>query len=221
MRKKQQSLNKFYNVNNIEIGIDEAGRGPMLGRVYSAAVILPNNDDFKYELLKDSKKFSSEKKMIEVANYIKSNAISWSVSWVDEKTIDKINIRQSTLTCMHESIKKVLKTLKIKKDILLLVDGNDFKPYMYFENDNYEQLEHVCIKGGDNKFCSIAAASILAKVERDAYIYDLCDKNPLLQERYAIKNNKGYGTKKHMDGIKTHGISEWHRKTYGICQQYA
>ena len=118
MRKKQQPLNKFYNDNNIEIGIDEAGRGPMLGRVYSAAVILPNNDDFKYELLKDSKKFSSEKKMIEVANYIKSNAISWTVSWVDEKTIDKINIRQSTLTCMHESIKKLIKTLETKKDIL-------------------------------------------------------------------------------------------------------
>ena len=221
MPKKQQPLTKFYNENVIEIGVDEAGRGPMFGRVYSAAVVLPKNDEFNYELLKDSKKFSSEKKLLEVYDYIINNALYWSVSWNDEKHIDKMNIRQSTLNCMHQSIKKIIHQMKTETEILLLIDGNDFKPYMRFNNNQYEQINHVCIKGGDNTYCSIAAASIIAKVERDKYIYDLCEKNTFLQERYNIKNNKGYGTKKHMDGIKSYGISEWHRKTYGICREYA
>lgn len=221
MPKKQEPLTKFYNESVIEIGVDEAGRGPMFGRVYSGAVVLPNNNDFKYELLKDSKKFTSEKKLLEVYDYIINNALYWSVSWNDEKHIDKMNIRQSTLNCMHQSIKKIIHQLKPDNDILLLIDGNDFRPYMRFKDNQYEQIEHVCIKGGDNTYCSIAAASIIAKVERDKYIYDLCEKNTFLQENYNIKNNKGYGTKKHMDGIKTHGITEWHRKTYGICRQYA
>ena len=221
MPKKKEPLTKFYNENVIEIGVDEAGRGPMFGRVYSAAVVLPNNDEFNYELLKDSKKFSSEKKLLEAYDYVINNALYWSVSWNDEKHIDKMNIRQSTLNCMHKSIKNIIQQLKTTdRDILLLIDGNDFKPYMRFNNNQYEQLDHVCIKGGDNTYCSIAAASIIAKVERDKYIYDLCEKNTFLQERYNIKNNKGYGTKKHMDGIKSYGISEWHRKTYGICRQY-
>ena len=93
--KSVNCLEKKYNNSNsniMEIGIDEAGRGPMFGRVYSAAVILPNNEEFKYELLKDSKKFTSEKKINEVADYIKTNALAWSVSYEDEKTIDSINI---------------------------------------------------------------------------------------------------------------------------------
>ena len=221
MPKKKEPLTKFYNENVIEIGVDEAGRGPMFGRVYSAAVVLPNNDEFNYELLKDSKKFSSEKKLLEAYDYVINNALYWSVSWNDEKHIDKMNIRQSTLNCMHKSIKTIIQQLKTThRDILLLIDGNDFKPYMRYNNNQYEQIDHVCIKGGDNTYCSIAAASIIAKVERDKYIYDLCEKNTFLQERYNIKNNKGYGTKKHLDGIKSYGISEWHRKTYGICRQY-
>ena len=76
------------------------------------------------------------------------------------------------------------------------------------------------IKGGDNKYTSIAAASILAKVTRDEYILDLCKENPNLEEHYGIASNKGYGAKRHMEGIKEHGITKWHRKTYGICKEY-
>ena len=148
MPKKKEPLTKFYNENVIEIGVDEAGRGPMFGRVYSAAVVLPNNDEFNYELLKDSKKFSSEKKLLEAYDYVINNALYWSVSWNDEKHIDKMNIRQSTLNCMHKSIKTIIQQLKTKdRDILLLIDGNDFKPYMRFNNNQYEQIDHVCIKG--------------------------------------------------------------------------
>jgi ribonuclease HII len=211
----------------MEIGIDEAGRGPMFGRVYSAAVILPNNDEFKYELLKDSKKFTSEKKINEVADYIKTNALFWSVSYEDEKTIDSINIRQATLCAMHKAIGELIKqnnasaNLNINESYYLLVDGNDFKAYTYYcEITNIiKQINHILIEGGDNKFCSIAAASILAKVERDKYIREMCINFPKLNIYYGLLKNKGYGTSKHMEGIKNYGISKWHRTTYGCCKE--
>jgi len=220
-KKELKSLNKFYNENSdfLEIGIDEAGRGPLFGRVYTGAVILPKDVNFEFDKMKDSKKFSSIKKINEVADYIKGNALAWNVSYNDENVIDNINIRQSVLNSMHNSIKNIISD---NNEYLLLVDGNDFKPYMRFkENDNeYLPVNHKCIEGGDNKYCAIAAASILAKTERDKYINELCEENPELIDRYGIDKNKGYGTKKHLDGIKNYGITKWHRKTYGICKEY-
>jgi ribonuclease HII len=224
---KKNSLQSFYNPESklLEIGIDEAGRGPMFGRVYSAAVVLPKNNDFKYELLKDSKKFTSEKKINEVADYIKNNAIAWAVSFEDEKIIDSINIRNATHHAMHKSIQNIISNLKQNEEICnefyLLVDGNDFKSYTYLNNKSniIEQVNHITIEGGDNKFCSIAAASILAKVERDKYIKELCDYYKKLDKYYNLSKNKGYGTSQHLNGIKNIGISPWHRKTYGSCKQ--
>jgi ribonuclease HII len=215
-------LNICY-INNdecVEIGVDEVGRGPMFGRVYTAAVILPKDDSFDHHKMKDSKKFHSKKKIKEVSEYIKKNAIAWSVKWEDEKVIDEINIRNATHSAMHKAIKDIYKE---GKDTLLLVDGNDFKPFVIFNNSHQslEQVPHVTIEGGDNKFTSIAAASILAKVARDEYILELCKENPNLIERYDIENNKGYGTKKHMDGIIKYGITEWHRKSFGICKNFS
>lgn len=219
-RNKQEPLTKFYNEewDKLEIGIDEAGRGPLFGRVYTAAVILPKDESFHYEWLKDSKKFSSEKKILKVANYIKENALYWNITFNDEKNIDKINIRQSVLSSMHNSIKGVMKDKD--KEYFLLVDGNDFKPYMYYKNDMLLPVEYKCIEGGDNKYCAIAAASILAKTERDKYIQELCEENPELKEKYGIHKNKGYGTREHLVGISNYGISKWHRKTYGVCKFY-
>ena len=224
---KKNTLQPFYNPESklFEIGIDEAGRGPMFGRVYSGAVVLPKNNDFKYELLKDSKKFTSQKKINEVADYIKDNAIAWAVSYEDEKIIDSINIRNATHNAMHKSIQNIISNLKqnqqICNEFYLLVDGNDFKPYTYLNNKSniIEQVNHITIEGGDNKFCSIAAASILAKVERDKYIKELCDCYKKLDEYYNLSKNKGYGTSQHLNGIKNIGISPWHRKTYGCCKQ--
>ena len=227
--KSVNCLQKKYNTSNssiMEIGIDEAGRGPMFGRVYSAAVILPSNEEFKYELLKDSKKFTSEKKINEVAEYIKTNALFWSVSYEDEKTIDSINIRQATLCAMRKAISELIKqntnvNLNSNECYYLLVDGNDFKSYTYYCETSHiiKQINHILIEGGDNKFCSIAAASILAKVERDKYIRDMCVNFPKLNSYYGLLTNKGYGTSKHMDGIKKYGISKWHRTTYGCCRE--
>ena len=217
------SLLPFYDPSSLcEIGIDEVGRGPLLGRVYCAAVILPkDNALFDHSRMKDSKKFTSKKKLIETADYIKQHATFYSIQFEDEKTIDEINILQATQKCMHECIKDILKQLKERP--LLLVDGNYFNTYVTFnkEKNKIETLDHVCVKGGDNKYSSIAAASILAKVARDTYIEELCLVHPELVEKYAIDSNKGYGSKVHLEGIQKYGITEWHRKTFGICKSHS
>jgi ribonuclease HII len=227
-------LKKCYNQdeNVYEIGVDEVGRGPLFGRVYTAAVILPKDDSFDCSMVKDSKKFHSKKKIEEAANYVKANALAWYISFEDEKKIDEINILQATQSAMHNSILEVRKQFnKIikekgeeKKDYSysLLIDGNYFKPVTYLnKNTNkIETIPHITVEGGDNKYASIAAASILAKVERDRYIDKLCQENPTLSEYYGIDSNKGYGAKRHLDGIKEHGITIWHRRSFGICKNY-
>jgi ribonuclease HII len=223
---------KFDDANILEIGIDEAGRGPLFGPVFAAAVILPKDDSFDYGKMKDSKKFHSKKKIQEVANYIKENAIAWSVCYETEKTIDDINILQATQKAMHSCIKEIMnnKLLQTSKNCAtitynsphLLIDGNYFVPIHHF-NEGKKQLEYIpytLVEGGDNKFSSIAAASILAKVARDQFISELCESNPDLDEKYGINSNKGYGAKRHIDGINQHGITIWHRRTFGICKRF-
>jgi ribonuclease HII len=221
-KKTPNVLNTMFDADTtiIEIGIDEAGRGPMFGRVYAGIVVLPKDNTFNHSQMKDSKKFHSKKKIEQVADYIKQNAIAWAVEYEDEQTIDTINILQATQSAMHKGITNVLLQLSklstINYDkILILVDGNYFKPFTEIKTIKYKMIE-----GGDNKYTSIAAASILAKTERDKYIEELCKENPELVERYDINSNKGYGSKKHMDGIKKYGITKWHRKTFGICKEY-
>ena len=108
-------------------------------------------------------------------------------------------------------------------DYLLLIDGNDFIPLIHYnqERDETETYTHVCVEGGDNTYACIAAASILAKVARDDYIEKLCDQHPVLDEMYSLRGNKGYGAKKHLDGIREYGITQWHRRSYGICKEFA
>lgn len=218
LRKEMTALKPYYMKNVLEAGIDEAGRGPLFGRVYTAAVILPQDDSFNHSLMKDSKKFSSKKKIKEAYDYIIENAIDYEVAWMDEKDIDNFNIRKATHKAMHNAVTN----LRVKPEHLI-VDGTDFTPYVYI-NDGEEidvtSIAHTCVKQGDDKFTPIAAASILAKVERDKYIEELCDEYPNLDEFYGIRSNKGYGAKKHLQGIKEYGITEWHRKTFGICKNY-
>lgn len=228
-------LKNCYNEdpNIFEIGVDEAGRGPLFGRVYTAAVILPKDGTFDCSMVKDSKKYHSKKKIEEAAEYVKANALAWYVSFEDEKVIDDINILQATQQSMHKSIleakKQINKIMKEKQlaeridyNISLLIDGNYFKPLTYLDKktNKIETLPYMTIEGGDNKYASIAAASILAKVERDRYIEDLCKENPELIEYYGIDSNKGYGAKKHTDGIKAHGITIWHRRSFAPCKNY-
>jgi ribonuclease HII len=229
---KQHALKgyRLENPNIYEVGVDEAGRGPLFGRVYSAAVILPKDDSFDHFKMKDSKKFHSKKKIEEVAEYIKQHATAWYVSYEDEKVIDEINILQATQQSMHKCILETRKqmTQKLKESSAtdysfhLLIDGNYFNPITYLnkKTNKLESIQYETIEGGDNKYSSIAAASILAKVYRDKYIEELCLEHPELSEKYGIDSNKGYGAKKHMDGIKEHGITIWHRRSFGICKNY-
>ena len=190
-------LKTYYDSELLEAGIDEAGRGPMFGRVYTAAAIIPQDDTFVQPFIKDSKKLS-EKKRKEAFEYIKENAIDWSVSWKDETYIDNRNIYNATYESMHTTLDQ----LNVRPEYIL-VDGSDFQIY----TENCEIIPHKCVVKGDNEYASIAAASILAKVSRDNYIDEMCDKYPLLDEYYDLRNNKGYGTKKHLDGIRHYGIS--------------
>ena len=217
-------LKTCYDVEDsiFEIGIDEAGRGPLLGRVYAAAVVLPKDDSFNHKDMKDSKRFSSKRKIEEVAEYIKQNAIAWSIEYEDEKTVDEINILQATYSCMHKCIKNIREQLSIKFNNeyseLLMVDGKYFKEYGYFKDEEIQYMPSVCIEKGDNIYTNIAAASILAKVSRDNYIAELCNKHPELISKYKIDSNKGYGSKHHITGIREHGITQYHRKTFGLCK---
>ena len=203
-------MKPYYIENILEVGIDEAGRGPLFGRVYVGAAILPQDKRFQHDLIKDSKKLSPRKRVI-AYDYIRENAIDYSVAWVDEGTIDDINIFQATLTCMHQALDKLL----VRPDHIL-VDGYYFRNYY----QNNCTIPHTCVEGGDNIFTSIAAGSILAKVSRDKYINDLCDQYENLDKYYYLRKNKGYGTRDHTEGIKTHGISPWHRRSFGICKTF-
>ena len=219
-----------------EIGVDEAGRGPLFGRVYTGAVILPSAAasaaaSFDFSLLKDSKKFTSEKKIREVSDYIKQHAVAWAVAYEEPAVIDALNIRRATLQCMRTAINTVIKNHGSSvspsppiptSDYLLLIDGNDFIPMGNFNQrtSEIENYRHVCVESGDNTYACIAAGSILAKVARDDYIEKLCDEYPVLDELYSLRGNKGYGAKKHMDGIREHGITQWHRRSYGICRSF-
>jgi len=147
---------------------------------------------------------------MDIYNHIIEECVAFYVSFKDEKYIDEYNIRQSVLDGMNECITKI----KIKPDFIL-IDGCDFVN----KTGDYN-LKYTCIEGGDNWYVSIAAASIIAKVERDKYIEELCFKEPTLDLYYGLLSNKGYGTKKHIDGIKLHGISIYHRTSYGICKKY-
>ena len=230
---RQPALKKFHypDLNTFEIGVDEAGRGPLFGRVYTAAVILPKDDSFDHSKVKDSKKFTSKKKIDEAAEYVKANALAWFVSYEDETVIDEINILQATQKSMHHCILETKKqfTEKLLKEgghpsfqFHLLIDGNYFNPITTVNRHTnmLEVLPFDTIEGGDNKYSCIAAASILAKVYRDQYIAELCEQHPDLVTKYAIDSNKGYGAKKHLDGIKEYGITIWHRRTFGICKSF-
>lgn len=209
-----------------EVGVDECARGPMFGRLYTAAVVLPNEysgdnfPKFEHSKMKDSKKIHSVKKMREISDYIKTDALAWHIGFVEPHVIDEINIRQAVLSSMRDSIHQVLSKIEdvTSDNTFLLIDGNDFSKYTYSLEEETLEIPHLTVEKGDNTYAVIAAASILAKNAHDEYIFELCEQYPELKTRYDLHNNVGYGTKKHMDGIREHGISQWHRKSFGLCK---
>ena len=205
-------MEQYYEVGKIEVGIDEAGRGCLFGPVSVSSVVWLNDEPDPNILIKDSKKMNNKQKDI-AYNYILDDAVAYSHIFLDNDEIDKTNILKTTIRGMHLCLDDITKQLDIDT---ILVDGNQFD---YYIDNNDNCIHHECIINGDNKYKSIACASVIAKVKRDNYILELCEEYPELK-KYDIHNNKGYGTAKHLAAIKEYGITKWHRKTFGICKEY-
>ena len=205
-------LKSFYKENTIEAGIDEAGRGSLIGRVYTAVVIWnPDIIEPKGFELRDSKKISKKKRK-KIRDYIIENALEYAVDYAEPNEIDDINILKATISSMQRAVNK----LKMKPE-LLLVDGNRFEAFPYVDdNKNISYIEYITITKGDDKYKSIAAASILAKVYHDEHIEELVKNNPKL-EQYDLLNNMGYGTKKHMKALIDNGSTKFHRMSFKPC----
>lgn len=208
------NLKPYQNKDILEMGIDEAGRGCLFGPVFIAGVILPQNIEELCEneniVLKDSKKISKKKKE-QARLFIEKYAIDYSIISKNHLIIDEKNILKTTLEGMHD----VVNSIKIKPE-KILVDGDKFNLY---KDENGNIIDHECVIGGDNTYMSIAAASILAKTYKDNYIKNIVSEYPDLN-KYDLLNNSGYGTKNHLNSIEQYGISDFHRKTFGICKKY-
>ena len=201
-------LKLSYGNNNeeIQVGVDEAGRGCMIGNVFAGAVIWdPSIDPWE---IKDSKKLTRKKRKL-VKEYIEQHAIAWSVGSATNEEIDEMNILNATYLAMHRALSNLNKSFD-----RILVDGNRFKPY--------QCIPHTCVISGDNEFVSIAAASILAKEYHDEWITNLfnsdIDKCLSSDDVYDLMNNKGYGTKKHIEAIRQYGVTDHHRLSY--CKKF-
>lgn len=189
------SIENEYREKGFDIicGVDEAGRGPLAGPVYAAAVILPS--DCVIEGLNDSKKLT-EKKREALFDEIKEKALAYGIASADEKEIDEINILNATFLAM----KRAIDSLSVRPD-LALIDGNQ-KPHT--------DIEEVTVIKGDAKSMSIAAASVLAKVSRDRFMLEMAEKYP----QYEFARHKGYGTKLHYEKIAQYGVCDIHRRTF-------
>ena len=195
---KEAHLLNYLHADLIEAGCDEAGRGPLAGSVFAAAVILPK--DFHHPLLNDSKKMTEKAREI-LRPIIEKEAVAWAVEEVTAEEIDTINILNASITGMQRAVRRL-----IVKPEFLLIDGNRFKPF-----DGYQ---YQCVVKGDGKYASIAAASVLAKTYRDEYMRNLAKEYP----QYGWDRNKGYPTKEHIEAIVAHGYTPYHRKSFHLKQ---
>ena len=191
---KEITLRNYLNDNLIEAGCDEAGRGPLAGPVYAAAVILPA--DFHHPLLNDSKQMT-EKARETLRPIIEKEAVAWAVEAVSAAEIDEINILNASIAGMQRAVLK----LAVRPQFLL-IDGNKFKP---LQDIPYKTVVH-----GDATFASIAAASVLAKTYRDEFMRNLARQYP----EYGWDRNMCYPTKEHIEAIRQFGYTEWHRMSF-------
>lgn len=190
-------LKNHIQENLIEAGCDEAGRGPLAGPVFAAAVILP--PDFFHPLLNDSKKMTAAHRD-EVREVIEKEAISWAVEEMSPAEIDDLNILWASVTGMQRAVLR----LDPKPDFLL-IDGNRFRPF-----DSYTQKDYLTVVKGDATYESIAAASVLAKTWRDEYMKKIAKEFP----QYGWERNMGYPTPEHIAAIKKYGYTPYHRMSF-------
>ena len=194
---KKSELLSHLEAHRLEAGCDEAGRGPLAGSVFAAAVILP--DDFHHPLLNDSKKMTEKSRDL-LRPILEKEAIAWAVEEVSAEEIDTINILNASIVGMQRAALR----LDPRPDFLL-VDGNRFKPF---------EIPYQCIVKGDATYASIAAASVLAKTWRDEYMRKLAREFP----EYGWDRNMGYPTKEHIEAIKKYGFTKYHRKSFHLKQ---
>ena len=192
--KKPQKLKRTHTKSALECGTDEAGRGCLAGPVTAAAVILPPR--FRNKTLTDSKQLSQSHREI-LRPLIEKKAICFSVQHVFMEEIDELNILNASILAMHRCID----SLSERPDFIA-VDGNRFKIY--------QDIPHACIIKGDATYLHIAAASVLAKTWRDAYMNHIHQEYPM----YNWKQNKGYPTREHREAIKQYGLTKYHRKSF-------
>lgn len=205
--KKQNCIFRIFS-KMIKAGMDEAGRGSLISRVYTAITILPEDFldlcDSQNIIIRDSKKMTKlqrEKSRMFIEKY----AIDYNVQWSEIEEIDSIGIQKATMNAMHRCVDN----LCIPPD-KLFIDGD------YYEN-HHPSIDFECIVRGDSIVPEIACASILAKTYRDEFVENLCENNVIILDKYGILQNKGYGTKVHMDALKKFGFTDFHRKSF--CKQ--
>jgi len=192
-------LPNFSERKGIEAGTDEAGRGCLAGPVTAAAVVLKASFSCKH--LNDSKQLTSTRREL-IKEIIERDAFTFAVSHVAPSEIDEVNILNASIEAMHRSLRKLS-----SKPSFIIVDGNRFKPF--------EKIPFECIVKGDAKYMSIAAASVLAKTYRDAYMAKIHEEYPM----YNWIQNKGYPTKEHREAIKKYGITKYHRKSFRLLPE--
>ena len=201
------SMQRSLFPEGVEIGVDEAGRGCLFGPVTAGAVVL-NPDIEPPSMITDSKKLTPKKRE-EAAIWVREHALAYSVCHVSAQEIDDTNILMANMKAMASAIAEVFSKVPFDR---IVVDGN------YFQSDVLPDIpRHVVVKG-DAKFWHIAAASILAKTERDRYIKEQCEHNPNLL-RYGMPKNAGYGTKAHMEAVRALGPTKGHRMTFSPCKE--
>ncbi len=191
------NLKNFLNENLLEAGCDEAGRGPLAGPVFAAAVILPK--DFHHPLLNDSKKMTEKHRDI-VREVIEKEAVSWAVEEISAAEIDELNILWASVTGMQRAVLRLT-----PKPEFLLIDGNKFRPF-----DTYSTSDYQTVVKGDATYASIAAASVLAKTHRDEFMRKLALEYP----QYGWERNMGYPTPEHIQAIKKYGYTPYHRMSF-------
>lgn len=188
------ALSPHFYTGLIEAGCDEAGRGCLAGAVYAAAVVLP--DGYDNPALNDSKQLSARARQA-LREQIVADAAAWAIATASPEEIDRLNILWASVLAMH----RALDQLAVRPQAII-VDGNRFRPYA--------GLPHTTIVGGDGKYQAIAAASILAKTARDAYMLRLAEEFPA----YDWQHNMGYPTRAHREAIRQHGLTPYHRRTF-------
>ena len=192
-------LKAYMHEGLVEAGCDEAGRGPLAGPVFAAAVVLPHG--FSHPLLDDSKRMTERARNV-MRPIIEQEALAWAVEAVMPEEIDRINILNASITGMQRAVLR----LKVKPD-LLLIDGNRFYPF-----DRYTRERFLTVVHGDATYASIAAASVLAKTWRDEKMRELAAQFP----QYGWDRNMGYPTPEHIEAVRRYGLTPWHRRSFHV-----